>query len=123
MWLRMEGVRPASRSEDRMAAREMKRATDARKSLVKREVATVALWMLLLSVLYHLRGNNRAVNGRQARWITSGEGALSVSDGRHDHLSLMLTQSSAIAEVLTDCSMAGSAQDLPLCCNTMRLSC
>lgn len=39
----MEGVRPASRSEDRMAVREMKRATDARKSLVKREVATVEL--------------------------------------------------------------------------------
>lgn len=40
---RIEGLRPASRSEERMAVSEMKRATDARKSLVKREVARVEL--------------------------------------------------------------------------------
>jgi hypothetical protein len=55
---RIEGVRPANRSEDRMAVREMKRATDARKSLVRREVATVELWLLLSSLLYHVRGSN-----------------------------------------------------------------
>lgn len=45
MWLRMEGVRPASRSEDRMAVMAMKRASDARKSLVRREVASVCYIM------------------------------------------------------------------------------
>lgn len=57
MWLRIEGVRPARRSEARMALREMKRATDAKKSLVRREVARVELWMLLPSLLYHVRGS------------------------------------------------------------------
>ena len=43
MWLRIDGVRPASRSEDRMAVIEMKRKRATRKSLFKREVATVKL--------------------------------------------------------------------------------
>jgi len=43
MWLRREGVRPASRSEDRMAVKVTNRTRAARKSLVKREVASVEL--------------------------------------------------------------------------------
>jgi hypothetical protein len=47
---------------------------------------------------------------REARWITSVESALNVSDGERDHLALMLTRSSAIAEVYAQESMAGSSE-------------
>jgi hypothetical protein len=42
MYCSMDGVRPLSRSEARMADVAMKRATAARKSLVRREEATVS---------------------------------------------------------------------------------
>lgn len=72
MWLRKDGVRPASRSEDRMAVIEMKRKRATRKSLLKREVATVKLGIHVLSWLSGA-GQRRAVNGRRVRWIMSGK--------------------------------------------------
>lgn len=100
---RIEGVRPANRSEDRMAVREMKRATDTSKSLVKREVATVKLWLLLPNLLCHVHSEREV-----SAVIVSVEDALNMIDGKCDHLSLMLTQSSAIAEIYAKSSIAGA---------------
>lgn len=50
-------MRPANLKDDRVT-REMKMATDARKSLVKREIATVELWLLIPGLRFHVRGNN-----------------------------------------------------------------
>lgn len=55
---------------------------DTSKSLIKREVATVKLWLLLPSLLCHVHTEREV--------IVSVEGALSVIDGKRDHLSLML---------------------------------
>jgi hypothetical protein len=49
MYCSMDGVRPLSRSEARMADVAMKRATATRKSLVRREEATVSSSRLLTS--------------------------------------------------------------------------
>ena len=47
MYCSMEGVRPLRRSEARMAEVAMKRATAARKNLVRREEATVSDRLLM----------------------------------------------------------------------------
>lgn len=101
-----------------MAVIEMKRKRAKRKSLFKREAATVKLGIHFSSWL-SCAGQRRAVNGRRLRWITSGKG-VAVIEGERDHLSLMLTKLHN-RRGFASCSKRHLPADLRLRCNTMCL--